>query len=74
MPAWLCSKASHIRQLWEAGLGVFRVYDALIPAGHEAVEDCEHRTKAHEMVLCEVGDGCGAIRCIVLGVIPTSTR
>ena len=53
-------------------MGVFRVYDALIPVGREAVEDCEYGAKACEVVSCEVGDGCGAIGSVVSGAVPTS--
>ena len=50
------------------------MYDALIPVGCEVVEDCEYRAKAHKVVSCKVGDGCGAIRSVVLGAVSTSTR
>ena len=50
------------------------MYDALIPVGCEAVEDCEYGAKARKVVSCEVGDGCSAVRGVVLGVVPTSAR
>ena len=48
------------------------MYNALVSIGREAVEDCEHGTKACEVVSCEVGDRRDAIGCVVLGAIPTS--
>ena len=50
------------------------MYDSLIPVGCEAVEDCEFGAKACKVVSCAVGDGCGAVRGVVLGAVPTSAR
>ena len=50
------------------------MYDSLIPVGCEVVEDCEYRVKACKVVSCKVGDGCSAIRGVVLGAVPTSAR